>query len=103
MSNFAKPANRPDPFYRKAKGSSFAARAVYKLEEVDKKHHLIGPRQRVLDLGCRPGSWLQYCARIVGPGGVLVGIDREALEVAIPPPGARIVVGDVFTVSIEEL
>jgi 23S rRNA (uridine2552-2'-O)-methyltransferase len=55
----------------------------------------------VLDLGCRPGSWLQYAAKIVGPKGALVGIDRTALDVVIP--GARILVGDVFAVSLEEL
>lgn len=95
--------HRHDRFYQKARRASFAARAVYKLEEVDRKHRLLSPRDRVLDLGCRPGSWLQYCARVVGREGVLVGIDREPLEVVIPPPGARIVVGDVFTVTPEAL
>ena len=56
---------------------------------------------RVCDLGCRPGSWLQYAAKIVGPRGALVGIDRTALEVEIP--GARILVGDVFAVTPAEL
>src|SRR5262245_18700795 len=103
MSKLGDRDHRHDRFYQKAKRASFAARAVYKLEEIDKKCHLLGPRDRVLDLGCRPGSWLQYCARVVGPGGALVGIDREPLEVAIPPPGARVIVGDVFAVSAEEL
>lgn len=56
---------------------------------------------RVLDLGCRPGSWLQYAAGIVGAEGALVGIDRQDLDK--PIPGARIVVGDVFAVSSAEL
>jgi 23S rRNA (uridine2552-2'-O)-methyltransferase len=55
----------------------------------------------VLDLGCRPGSWLQYAARIVGERGALVGIDRTPLDQPIAE--ARNVVGDVFTVSIDEL
>jgi 23S rRNA (uridine2552-2'-O)-methyltransferase len=55
----------------------------------------------VLDLGCRPGSWLQYAARVVGAGAALVGIDRTPLDVALPR--ARILVGDVFTVSVDEL
>lgn len=103
MSKLGERDHRHDRFYRQAKRASFAARAVYKLEEIDHKHHLLGPGRRVLDLGCRPGSWLQYCSRAVGPKGALVGIDREPLEVVIPPPGARMVVGDVFTVTIEEL
>lgn len=38
--------------------------------------------QRVVDLGCWPGGWLQEAARSVGPGGRVVGIDR----VAVDPP-----------------
>jgi 23S rRNA (uridine2552-2'-O)-methyltransferase len=64
---------------------------------------LFQPGQRVLDLGCRPGSWLQYAAGKVGPKGHLVGIDREPIEAIIPAPGARVIVGDVFTVTPEEL
>jgi 23S rRNA (uridine2552-2'-O)-methyltransferase len=92
---------RHDVFHRKARKEGFAARSVYKLEEIDAKHHILKPAQRVLDLGCRPGSWLQYAAKVVGPRGALVGIDREPLEVAIP--NARIVVGDVFEVSVQDL
>jgi 23S rRNA (uridine2552-2'-O)-methyltransferase len=52
----------------------------------------------VLDMGCRPGSWLRYAAERVGPGGHVVGLDREAL--AEPPPaGVRVLVGDVFDVD----
>jgi len=55
----------------------------------------------VLDLGCRPGSWLQYAAKVLGQRGRLVGLDRAALEIEVPQ--ARIVVGDVFAVGLEQL
>src|SRR5262249_22284380 len=55
------------------------------------------PGARVLDLGCRPGSWLQYASRSVGPNGALVGLDREPLD--RPLPGVRVVVGDVMTIE----
>jgi len=55
----------------------------------------------VLDLGCRPGSWLQYAARRVGQAGALVGIDRQPLDITIP--GARIVVGDAFEIGADVL
>ncbi len=90
-----------DVFHKRAKQQGFAARSVFKLEEIDKKYRLLRPGSRVLDLGCRPGSWLQYAERIVGAKGALVGIDRTALEVQIP--GARILIGDVFVVTPEEL
>ncbi len=104
---------RHDQFYKRAQKDRFAARAVYKLEEIDKRFDLVPPGARVLDLGCRPGSWLQYVARkgmsggpagaadTGGPTARLVGIDRQPLDVTIP--GSRIVVGDVFQVTPEAL
>jgi 23S rRNA (uridine2552-2'-O)-methyltransferase len=92
---------RHDAFFRKARREGYAARAVYKLEEIDKALGLIRPGARVLDLGCRPGSWLQYARSVVGPHGTVVGIDREPLPQ--PVPGTRVLVGDLYTTSDEEL
>jgi 23S rRNA (uridine2552-2'-O)-methyltransferase len=55
----------------------------------------------VLDLGCRPGSWLQYALKVVGPHGAVVGIDRDPLPQ--PIPGARVIEGDIFTTPDGEL
>jgi 23S rRNA (uridine2552-2'-O)-methyltransferase len=101
LSKLRDRSHRHDVFHRRAKQQGFVARSVFKLEEIDLKYRLLRPGGRVLDLGCRPGSWLQYAAGIVGPNGALAGIDRTALDK--PIPGARVVVGDVFTVTIEEL
>lgn len=92
---------RHDAFYQRAKRENFAARSVYKLQEMDERLGIFKPGQRVLDLGCRPGSWLQYASQKVGPKGALVGLDRQPLAVAIA--GARILVGDVFTITADEL
>jgi 23S rRNA (uridine2552-2'-O)-methyltransferase len=86
---------RRDRFHQQAKREGFLARAVYKLEEIDTKVGLFVPGQRVLDLGCSPGSWLQYARSKVGERGVLVGLDRGPLRGDVA--GARIVVGDVMT------
>ncbi len=91
---------RHDHFHDRAKDAGFRARAVYKLEEIDQAVRLFHPGDRVCDLGCAPGSWLQYARGRVGDGGALVGIDR----VAIPGvPQARLLVGDVFTVVPADL
>jgi 23S rRNA (uridine2552-2'-O)-methyltransferase len=92
---------RHDRFFQQARREKFAARSVYKLEEIDRRFRLFARGARVLDLGCRPGSWLQYAARAVGGGATLVGLDRAPLDVAIPE--ARILVGDVFAISAAEL
>ncbi|HWE29376.1 MAG TPA: RlmE family RNA methyltransferase [Polyangia bacterium] len=101
MSKLGDKSHRHDVFHRRAKQQGFVARSVFKLEEIDQKHKLLRKGQRVLDLGCRPGSWLQYAGSIVGPDGALVGIDRTPLDQ--PVPNSRIVVGDVFTVDLAEL
>lgn len=90
---------RHDVFYQRAKKEQFAARSIYKLQEIDQKYGLFRPGQRVLDLGCRPGSWLQYAAKRTH--GQLVGIDRQALAIVIP--NSRIVIGDVFEVDAATL
>lgn len=93
---------RHDVYYRRAKSESYAARSVYKLEELDKRFALLRAGQRVLDLGCRPGSWLQYASTRVGPRGRVVGLDRQPLPITLPSQ-VRLVIGDVLTISNEEL
>jgi 23S rRNA (uridine2552-2'-O)-methyltransferase len=101
LSKLRDRSHRHDVFHRRAKQQGFVARSVFKLEEIDQKYHLLRRGGRVLDLGCKPGSWLQYAGGVVGPEGALVGIDRTPLEK--PVPGARLLVGDVFAVTPEEL
>ena len=46
-----------------------------------------------MDLGCAPGSWLQYIARKVGPRGRVVGIDRTAVD---PSRHVATIQGDIY-------
>src|SRR5690349_6977810 len=101
MSKLSDRRTRKDHFHRQAQKAGFRARAVFKLEEIDDKLGLLGPGARVLDLGCAPGSWLQYAAQKVGPRGHLVGIDRGPIDLALP--NLRLLVGDVFEVKPAEL
>jgi 23S rRNA (uridine2552-2'-O)-methyltransferase len=100
-SKLADRSVRRDRFHQKAKQQGYLARAVYKLEELDGKFDLFRPGARVLDLGCAPGSWLQYARGRVGERGALVGLDRAPLRGQVA--GARIVVGDVMTIDPAEL
>lgn len=94
-------SHRHDQFHKKAKQAGFAARSVYKLEEIDQKFRLFKPGAITLDLGCRPGSWLQYARTRIGQDTPMVGIDRTPLDIVIP--GARNVTGDVMEVTPEIL
>jgi 23S rRNA (uridine2552-2'-O)-methyltransferase len=100
-SKLADRSVRRDRFHQKAKREGFLARAVYKLQELDDKFEIFEPGQRVLDLGCAPGSWLQYARGKVGESGKLVGLDRGPLRGEVA--GARIVVGDVMAIDAAEL
>ncbi len=101
MSKLSDRRKRHDAYHRRARKQGFRARAVFKLQEIDEKLQLLRPGARVLDLGCSPGSWLQYAGTRVGAAGVLVGLDRTELDP--PVPGARLLVGDVMNIDIAEL
>jgi 23S rRNA (uridine2552-2'-O)-methyltransferase len=101
MSKLQDRRGRRDHFHRRAQKAGFRARAVYKLEELDRQFQVLHAGDRVLDLGCAPGSWLQYARTRVGPDAPLVGLDRAPL--AQPLRDVRMVVGDVYTITPEEL
>jgi 23S rRNA (uridine2552-2'-O)-methyltransferase len=66
-----------DHYFKKAKKEKYPARSVYKLEEAQKKYRFIKNGDTVLDFGCYPGSWSIYAARVVGPKGLVVGVDLQ--------------------------
>jgi len=65
--------DRKDHFHQRAKREGYRSRAAYKLLEIQQSQRLLRPGQRVLDLGCWPGGWLQVAAEAVGPKGRIVG------------------------------
>jgi len=73
-----------DHFFHKAKEEGFAARSVYKLQELDKKYKFIKPGQTLVDLGCAPGSWSQWLSQRVGDKGSVVGFDLTAVSLKLP-------------------
>jgi len=91
-----------DHYFRRARKEGFLARSVYKLEAIDRRVRLIRPGQRVLDLGCHPGSWLQYCAGVVGTRGLVVGVDTREVSVELPPH-VQFLQADVFELSPVDL
>ena len=69
-----------DHYFKKAKKENYPARSVYKLEETQKKYRFIKSGDTVLDFGCYPGSWSIYAARVVGPKGLVVGVDLQEVK-----------------------
>ena len=65
-----------DPYVREARARAYRSRAVFKLEQLDKKDSLFRRGMVVVDLGAAPGSWSQYAVQKVGPEGFVVALDR---------------------------
>ena len=76
--------NPRDRFFHKAKEEGFAARSVFKLEEIDQKFKMFKPGQVVLDLGASPGSWSQYASKKAGASGKILGVDLTAITIKLP-------------------
>ncbi|OPX20768.1 MAG: hypothetical protein BZ151_01945 [Desulfobacca sp. 4484_104] len=91
-----------DHYARQARHQHYVSRAVYKLKAIDEKYQLFGPGQQILDLGCSPGSWLQYLGPRVGPTGLVVGIDRQPLAINIAPP-LYFVPGDLEDLDLKQV
>jgi 23S rRNA (uridine2552-2'-O)-methyltransferase len=79
-------SRRPqDHWGRRARKEGYAARSVYKLEEIDRRAHMFRPGMKVLDLGAFPGSWTAYAAQKVAPAGRVLGLDITPFKGALPP------------------
>lgn len=91
-----------DEYFKKAKADGYVARSAYKLLEIQRRHKLLRAGDRVLDLGCAPGSWMQVTSEIIGDEGRLVGIDLKAVRLALPA-NVTTVVGDIEKTNPDEL
>ena len=87
-----------DHYTRKAKEQGWLARSIFKLQELDAKYHFLHKGDRVLDLGCCPGSWTQYSLKKVGPGGSVVGLDLEQPK-SLAGPNFRFVKADILDID----
>ncbi|MFO7276919.1 MAG: 23S rRNA (uridine(2552)-2'-O)-methyltransferase RlmE [Pseudomonadota bacterium] len=80
-----------DPFVQRAQAEGWRSRAVFKLEEIDRREHLLRPGDVCLDLGAAPGAWSQYARRRVGRRGRVVATDILPMD---PIEGVEFVQGD---------
>lgn len=93
--------NPKDHYFKKAKEQNFAARSVFKLEEIDQKYKLFKQGQTVLDLGCSPGSWSQYASQKVGSGGRVLGVDLSPVTVSLK--NATFIQADLRDLNLENV
>ncbi len=75
--------NKKDHYYYKAKEQNYAARSIFKLEEIDSRFKVFKTGQKVFDLGAAPGSWSQYASQKIGASGRILGVDLEPIQVRL--------------------
>lgn len=93
--------NPKDHYFKKAKEQNYAARSVFKLEEIDAKHKLFRSGQKVLDLGASPGSWSQYASKKIGENGRVLGVDLSPVTVNLK--NAIFIQADLRDLKLEEI
>lgn len=92
--------NPHDTFYKKAKQEGYRSRAAYKLIELQQRFRLLKPGDLLVDLGAAPGGWLQVAAKIIGPSGKVIGVDRQPMD-AFREPNIFVVQGDINADEIQ--
>ena len=69
-----------DPWVQKARREGWRARAVYKLEQIDRKERLLRPGMLCVDLGSSPGSWSQYVTETTKGKVLVVAVDLIQMD-----------------------
>ena len=83
---------RRDQYRRLAKDQGYRARSAYKLLQMNRSYNIIKKGDKVVDLGCAPGGWLQVTVKEVGSSGKVIGVD---LKPVTPVNGATILQGSI--------
>lgn len=69
-----------DPFVQQAQEQGLRSRAAFKLEEIQRRDHILHPGMIVVDLGAAPGGWSQLARRCVGAQGRVIALDLLPME-----------------------
>jgi len=69
-----------DLYRRLAREQGYKSRAAFKLIEANERYGFLSMGGRVLDLGAAPGGWLQVASELVGPDGLVVGVDTSPIR-----------------------
>ncbi|MBT8102103.1 MAG: RlmE family RNA methyltransferase [Gammaproteobacteria bacterium] len=88
-----------DPYVQQARRDGWRSRAVFKLEQIDKKERLLRPDMVCVDLGSAPGSWSQYVAQRLKGRARIIAVDVLAMDSL---PDVEFIQGDFEDAEIFE-
>jgi len=80
-----------DPFVARARREGWRSRAVYKLEQIDRREKLLKPGMVVVDLGAAPGSWSQYITHTLKERVRIIALDLLEMDAL---PAVEFIQGD---------
>ena len=76
----------------RAQADGWRSRAVYKLEELDRRYELVANSQVIVDLGAAPGAWTQYVlSKQSSQKKLIISLDILDMEKI---DGAKLIQGD---------
>jgi 23S rRNA (uridine2552-2'-O)-methyltransferase len=64
-----------DIYFKKAIADGWRSRAVYKLDQINKRSHLLKKGMICLDLGASPGGWSQFISRKLDGDVKIIAVD----------------------------
>lgn len=88
-----------DPYVKQAREAGYRSRAVFKLDQIQKKDRLIKPGMTIVDLGAAPGGWSQLCVKLLKGSGRIVALDILPMD---PIEGVDFIEGDFREDSVIE-
>ena len=69
-----------DPYVQRARRDGWRSRAVYKLEQIERKERILRPDMVCVDLGSAPGSWSQFVTKRLKGRGRIVAVDLLPMD-----------------------
>jgi 23S rRNA (uridine2552-2'-O)-methyltransferase len=94
--------HRKDALHQKAKREGFRSRAAYKLQELQQAQRVLSRGDRVVDLGCWPGGWLQVASQLVGPKGRVVGVDLAVIDPPLDLANVVAIQADLSEIAVSK-
>jgi len=88
-----------DPYVQRARREGWRSRAVFKLEEIDRKERFLKPGMVCVDLGSAPGSWSQYVTEELRGKARIVAVDLLPMDAL---PDVEFVQGDFLDDAVFE-
>lgn len=88
-----------DEYVKRAQREGYRSRAVYKLDEIQKKDRIIKPGMTIVDLGAAPGGWSQYATALLNGRGHIIASDILPMDSL---PDVEFILGDFLDDEVFE-